>query len=72
MENKSNISLQSKLMTIIRDDKEIAHGVIFTNGKICVSWLGEYCSMVLWDDFESMKKVMTSKDNNTEFIIKSC
>jgi len=45
----------------------VANGVIFPNGKVVVSWSGEYCSIVIWDNIEALKKV-NCHDGKTEVV----
>jgi len=45
----------------------IAEGVLFSNGKICIRWIGQYSSLVIWDSIEDLKNV-NLHNNNTEII----
>lgn len=30
----------------------IAEGIMFTNGKCAIQWLGKYSSLVIWDNLD--------------------
>ena len=46
-----------QIYCMVRQEKIIAHMVLFDSGKCVVNWLGEHSSVVVWDSFESLKAV---------------
>src|SRR6185437_11313557 len=46
-----------EVFKMIRNDKIVADGCIFNNGKCVVNWLGEFSSTVVWNSYEDMKNV---------------
>lgn len=53
----NNLTLYWKRIELIRNDKVVALGVIFNDGKCVIRWEGEHKSTVIWDSVEDLKKV---------------
>jgi len=49
------------------DSVVIAEGCIFKSGKVCVNWLGETQSIVIWNNISDMRKI-NCPDKSTRFI----
>lgn len=42
---------------IHRNDKMVAKGIIYDDGKCVIRWEGENRSIVIWDSLDDLKKV---------------
>jgi hypothetical protein len=52
-----------KQFNLIEDNKTLAEGIIFSDGRVAVRWLGEHSSIVMWNSFEDFNKVSVSIRN---------
>ena len=53
----TGFSLYWKVIEIYRNDKMVAKGVQFEDGKCVIRWDGEHSSIVIWNSFEDLQKV---------------
>ena len=36
---------------------KVAEGIIFSNGKVAMSWLTEYTSVAIYDDLQTLQRI---------------
>jgi hypothetical protein len=53
-----------KFFQLLEEEKVLAEGVELSNGKVCVHWLGDTQSIVIWDSMDDFYKISVETHPN--------
>jgi hypothetical protein len=48
------VSIMARQFELKQNERTLAEGCVFSDGRVCMRWLGTYSSIVIWNSIDEM------------------